>query len=60
MRLLLPFILFSYCASALVEQSLVTSAPRIAIRDNAPNICGYYLLNGLSMLNNAISIKYLG
>lgn len=56
MRLVALITLFS-SASALVLQPLITPAPQIAIRDAAPNICGYYSLSGISMLNGALSIR---
>ena len=57
MRLLLPVTLFSSCVSTFALPPLITPAPQIAIRDVAPNVCGYYSLGGLSMLNSALSIQ---
>ena len=50
MRPLLSATLFSSYVSALVLQPLITPAPRLAERDAAENVCGYYSLNGLGML----------
>ena len=59
MRIVVLITLFS-SVSALVLQPLITPAPEIAIRDTAPNICGYYSLSGISMLNDALSIHSHG
>lgn len=47
---LLLITLFSSCASTMALPPLITPAPRLAERQAAENICGYYSLNGLSML----------
>ena len=57
MRLLWPVTLFSSCVSTFALPPLITPAPQVAIRDVAPNVCGYYSLNGLSMLNGALFIQ---
>lgn len=52
---LLSFItLFSSCVSTFALPPLITPAPRIAKRQTAENICGYYSLDGLSMLLGAL------
>ena len=56
MHHLLLVTLFSSCVSSIVLPPLITPAPRLAERGAAENICGYYSLNGLSMLPGALFI----
>ena len=49
MRLLFPVALFSSCVSTLIISPLVTPAPRLAERQAAENVCGYYSDIGLSV-----------
>ena len=60
MQFLLPVTLFTSCVSALVLPPLITPAPRIAERETAENICGYYSLGGLSMFLGTLCIKSQG
>ena len=57
MHLLLLMTLFSSCVSTFALPPLITPAPRIAKREAAENICGYYSLNGLSMFLGATFIQ---
>ena len=57
MRLLLPVTLFSSCVSTFALPPLITPAPQIAVRDVAPNVCGYHSVSGSSMLNGALFIQ---
>ena len=62
MYLILPITLLSSCVSAFVLPPFITPAPRIAKREAAENICGYYSItpNGLSMLLGALFIQLQG
>ena len=53
---LLLIALFTSCVSSIVLPPLITPAPRLAEREAAENICGYYSLNGLRMFLGALFI----